>query len=139
MRTAYEEAEQRTAEFLHLANGNLGQRTLRQGIYKWTGPVTLENDIILSGSENDVWIFQVGQDFSVKAGVVMKLTNGALAKNVFWQVAGSVSLGVNSHVEGSILSKLNIVLTDGASLTGRVLSQGSITLNKNKIEKPERL
>jgi len=29
------------------------------------------------------------------------LTGGALAKNVFWQVAGQATFGANSHFEGS--------------------------------------
>ncbi len=36
----------------------------------------------------------------MRLGRTVHLTGGALAKNVFWQVAGSVDLGTTSHFEG---------------------------------------
>jgi hypothetical protein len=44
-------------------------------------------------------------------------------KNIFWQVAGQVTLGTTSHFEGVILSMTGISLQTGASMTGRALVQ----------------
>ena len=56
------------------------------------------------------------------------LTGGALARNVFWQVSGSVDLGTTAHLEGNLLSESSITLGVGASLTGRLLAQTSISI-----------
>ena len=62
--------------------------------------------------------------------------DGAQAKNIFWQVAGIVTLGTTSHFEGIVLSKTSINLKTGAFLNGRALAQTSVFLDKNTVTKP---
>ncbi len=50
------------------------------------------------------------------------LAGGAVAKNIFWQVAGAVTLGTTAHLEGVVLAKTMIAANTGASVTGRLFS-----------------
>jgi hypothetical protein len=111
------------------------------GIYKWGTGVTITDHITLSGSANDVWIFQVAGDLdlaaagSVASGTKILLTGGAKAENVFWQVGGltGATLGTYSTFNGNILSAKQIRLRTGALLNGRAFSQTQVTLDTNTI------
>lgn len=61
---------------------------------------------------------------------------GALAKNVFWQVAGTVDIGTTAHLEGIILSQTGIALKTGASMNGRALAQTAVTLDQATVTQP---
>jgi hypothetical protein len=66
---------------------------------------------------------QVAGNLNQANAVRVTLGGGALAKNVFWQVAGSVTLGTNAHFEGVVLSKTLIAVNTGTSVNGRLLAQ----------------
>jgi len=136
MTTAYNDAAGRTLpDFLELGAGNIGGKTLTQGLYKWAGNVTVPSDITISGGANDVWIFQVAGNLTTSSAVKIILIGGAQAKNVFWQVAGQVTLGTTSHFEGIILSMTGITLQTGASLNGQALAQTAVILDSNVVTK----
>jgi len=137
MITAYNDAAGRPSpDFSELATGNIGGKTLTKGLYKWTNTVSLPTGITISGSANDVWIFQIAGDLTVGAAVNVTLTGGAQAKNIFWQVAGQVTIGTTSHFEGIILSKTGITFQTGASINGRALAQTAVILDSNAVVKP---
>jgi hypothetical protein len=138
MLTAYTDAAGRpTPDFLALGNGNIGGKTLAPGLYKWTNAVTLPSNVTISGGADDVWIFQIAGDLTVSNAVNVTLSGGAQAKNIFWQVAGTLSLGTTSHFEGIILTKTAITFNTGASFTGRALAQTAVILDKNAITMPQ--
>jgi hypothetical protein len=66
------------------------------------------------------------------------LAGGAQAKNIFWQVAGAVTLGTTAHFEGVVLAKTMIAVNTGASVNGRLLAQTAVTLQMNTITQPAR-
>jgi hypothetical protein len=137
METAYTDAAGRTSpDHTELSSGNLGGLTLAPGLYKWTTAVSIATDVTLSGAAGDVWIFQISGDVTTAAATHVLLTGGALAKNVFWQVAGQATLGATSHFEGIILSKTAITMKTGASLNGRALGQSLVALDNNAITGP---
>ncbi len=137
METAYTDAAGRSLpDFTELGAGDVSGRTLAPGLYKWGTGLLLATDITLSGSANDVWIFQVAQDLTVSNGVKVILAGGALPKNIFWQVAGQVKLGTTSEFKGVILSQTKIVLETGALLNGRALAQTAVTLDANAVTEP---
>ena len=87
---------------------NGGGLTLAPGLYKWTASVTASMDVTISGlsTGTDVWIFQI-----LVAGV-LSIANakkvipvGALAKNIFWQVAGGAVVGTGGHFEGYLVKQ----------------------------------
>jgi hypothetical protein len=139
MESAYSDAAGRpTPDFLELGTGNIGGKTLVPGLYKWTSTVTVPADVVLSGGENDVWIFQTTGDLTMSAGKRITLSGGAKAKNVFWQVAGKVTFGANSHFEGVVLSKTSITLQTGATMNGRALAQTEVALQQATLTQPAR-
>jgi hypothetical protein len=72
----------------------------------------------------------------MSSAVKITLSGGALAKNIFWQVAGGVTLGTTSHFEGIILGKTLIALNTGASINGRLLAQTAVTLQSSTVVQP---
>jgi len=126
-----------------LPSNELGNLTLAPGTYTsasfydiTAGPLTLN----AQGNPNAVWIFQMGTYLTVgspSASASIVLTGGAQAKNVFWQVATSGTLGTNSIFQGNILSLQSITLDTGATLIGRALARnGAVTLESNTLTAP---
>ncbi len=137
MVTAYNDAAGRVSpDFSELATGNLGGKTLAPGLYKWTNSVTMPSNVVLSGGADDIWIFQIAGNMSMSSAVSITLSGGAQAKNIFWQVAGQVTLGTTSHFEGNILCMTGITLQTNASMNGRTLSQTAVVLDANVLTKP---
>ena len=137
MEIAYTDAASRTLpDFTELGAGDISGLTLVPGLYKWGTGVMVASNITLSGNVNDVWIFQVAEDLTVSNAVIITLSGGAVAKNVFWQVAGQATLGTTSDFKGVILSQTQIVLETGAILNGRALAQTAVTLDANAVTAP---
>ena len=138
MLAAYNDAAGRPfPDFSELGTGNIGGKTLTKGLYKWTSAVTMPSNVTISGSSTDVWIFQISGTLSMSTGVRITLTGGALAKNIFWQVAGQSTLGATSHFEGILMSKQGIAFQTGASINGRALAQTQVTLDNNVVVQPQ--
>jgi hypothetical protein len=134
MQTAYVDAAGRTTpDHTELAAGNLSGLTLPAGLYKWSNTVSIETDVTLSGGANDVWIFQVAGGVTQASGAKVVLSGGALAENVFWQVAGIVDIGTTAQMKGVVLSQTSITLKTGASANGRLLAQTAVTLAGNTV------
>jgi hypothetical protein len=137
MQTAYTDAAGRSPpDHLNLASGNLGGLTLAPGLYNWGNTVTVPTDVTISGAANDVWIFQIANDLDISAAKSVVLAGGAQAKNIFWQVAGQVTVHANAHLEGIVLSQTAITLQTNATLHGRALAQSLIALDNNAITAP---
>jgi hypothetical protein len=135
MITAYNDAAGRPSpDFVELGTGNIGGKTLSPGLYKWTNTVTAPTNVTISGGANDVWIFQIAGNFTVSSAVNFTLSGGAQAKNIFWQVAGTVTIGTTAHLEGVVLSMTGITLQTGASLNGRALAQTAVILDSNVVK-----
>ena len=119
MGLAFTDAAGRAPSVTELGAGSIGGMTLAPGVYKWGTGLLIPTDLTLNGSATAVWILQIAQNLTVSSAVSVHLTGGALAKNVFWQVAGSVDVGTTSHLEGIVLWSW----TDDQPANGR----GSIT------------
>jgi hypothetical protein len=138
MLTAYTDAAGRPIpDFLELGTGNIGGKTLIPGLYKWTSAVTIPSDVTISGSATDVWIFQISGNLTMSSAKNIILSGGALARNIFWQVAGTVTIGTTAHFEGIILSMTGITFQTGASMNGRALAQTAVVLSQNAVTKPQ--
>ncbi|MBQ0762272.1 ice-binding family protein [Marinobacter psychrophilus] len=137
---AYENAAGRTSpDFTELGAGEIGGLTLAPGLYKWSSDLNISTDVTFSGGPNDVWIMQVSGELTEASAVKVTLAGGALAKNIIWQVAGSVTIGTYAHFEGVILGKTLIAVNTGASVNGRLLAQKAVTLQKSNITAPDNL
>jgi Ice-binding-like len=136
MQLAFTDAAGRAPDFTELGAGNIGGKTLVAGVYKWGTGLLVPTDITLTGGSNDVWIFQIAKDLTISSAVNVVLTGGAVPKNVFWQVAGLVTLGTTAHFEGVILSQTSIALQTGASINGRLLAQTAVTIDDSAVVEP---
>jgi hypothetical protein len=149
METAYTDAAGRLnadGARINLGNGILGgldddgvieNNSLTPGVYTFnTGDVTIAGDISFIGNADDIFIIQITGDLQEIDGVTVHLANGALAKNIFWQVAGKVLVGAGAHMEGILLVKTNILFETESSMNGRVLAQTRCDLQKATITQP---
>lgn len=137
MQHAYTDAAGRTnADHLNLGSGNIGGMTLAPGLYKWGTGVTIPGDVTIAGGATDVWIFQISNDLDLSTAQHVLLSGGALPKNIFWQVAGQVTIHANAHFEGIILSQTAITLQTMASMNGRALAQSLVAIDNNAITAP---
>ena len=136
MQLAFTDAAGRAPTVTELGAGNIGGMTLTPGVYKWGTGLLIPTNVTLAGSATDVWIFQIAQDLTVSSGTNISLTGGAVAKNVFWQVAGLVDLGTTAHLEGVLLTQTSIALRTGASINGRLLAQTAVSIDGSAIVQP---
>lgn len=138
MQRAYTDAAGRSIpDFVNLGAGNIGSKTLSAGLYKFTSAVILPTDITISGGPDDIWIFQIAGTLTISSAVKITLAGGAQAKNIYWQVAGAVTLGTTSHFEGVLLGMTGINMQTGASINGRLLAQTAVTLQMNIVKNPQ--
>ena len=136
---AYDDAAGRLyPDSTELGAGEIGGRTLAPGLYKWGTGLLITTDVTLSGGPNDVWIFQVAGTLNQANATRVTLAGGARAKNIFWQVAGAVTIGTTAHFEGVVLAKTMIAVNTGASVSGRLLAQTAVTLQMNAVTQPAR-
>ena len=137
MELAYDDAAGRVApDVSELGAGEIGGLTLAPGLYKWGTGLLLSTDVTLSGGPDDVWIFQVAGTLNQASATRITLAGGATAKNIFWQVAGAVTIGTYAHFEGILLGKTVVGMNTGATVNGRLLAQTAVTLQMNSITQP---
>jgi hypothetical protein len=113
---------------------DLGGRTLAPGVYcaassmAVTGTVTLDGQ----GNANAVFVFQMGSTLTTGTTANIALINGAQARNVWWQVGSSATLGTGTTFRGNILALQTITLVDNATMLGRALARnGAVSLGTN--------
>ncbi|MDQ2668766.1 MAG: ice-binding family protein, partial [Gemmatimonadota bacterium] len=113
---------------------NLGGTTKPAGVYCTasgigvTGVLTLDG----GGDPNATFVFQAGTGLTTAGDIV--LINGAQAKNVYWQVGTSATIGTASKWQGNILAYTSITLVDNATLLGRALARnGAVSLGTNNV------
>lgn len=135
MQTAYTDAAGRkTPDYSELYTGDVTGKVLTHGLYNWSTSVNISaGGVTISGTSTDIWIFQIAGNLNVANGAIVTLSGGALASNIFWQVAGQVSIGTTAQMKGIILCQTNIAMNTGATLEGRALSQTAVTLNANAV------
>lgn len=133
MESAFTDAACRAPDHTELGAGNIGGMTLEAGVYKWGTGLLIPTDVSLSGSASDTWIFQIAGDLALSSAVKVHLTGGALAKNVVWQVSGSVEVGTTAHLEGVVLCQTAIALRTGATVNGSLLAQTAVELDGNTV------
>ena len=137
MQTAYADAAGRLhPRATELGAGEIGGLTIAPGLYKWSSGVLITTDVTLSGGPNDVWIFQIAGTLHEASGMRVRLVGGAQPQNIFWQVAGAVSIGTTAVFRGILLAKKNIAIKTGAVVVGRLLAQTAVTLKMNRVTHP---
>ena len=109
--------------------GDLGGTTLAPGVYCSTSSVGVTGTVTLDGNGdgNAVFVIRAPSTLTTAGNVVLQ--NGAQAKNVYWWVGSSATLGTASQWQGNILALTSITLVDNATLVGRALARnGAVSL-----------
>jgi hypothetical protein len=141
MQTAYENVAGLPADednsYNELNEGNISGLTLTPGIYTFTSTISINaGDLTLQGTgvgNNDIFIIRTTKSLLQAASTAVVLTNGALAENVFWQVAEQVEVGASAKMNGVILVKTDALFKTSSSLNGRVLAQTAVNLDHTTI------
>jgi hypothetical protein len=113
--------------------GELGGLTLTAGTY--TSATTFKlttGDLTLSGTANDLFIFQVGSGLTVGSpGVPRNVTliGGALAKNVFWVVGSAARIEDKCTMAGTIIAKAGVTISTAEQLATTTLNGRALGLN----------
>jgi type VI secretion system secreted protein VgrG len=135
---AYNDAAGRTGPVL--ISPELGGTTISPGLYNSaagtfaiTGILTLD----AQGDADAVFIFQSATTLVTAGDSSIILTNGAQAKNIFWQVGSSATIGSNTIFKGTILAMASITVSSGVTIDGRALTQvAAVSLDTNTITVP---
>jgi hypothetical protein len=113
---------------------DLGGTTKPAGVYcsatgiGVTGTLTLDG----GGDPNATFVFQAGSSLTTAGNIV--LINQAQAKNVYFQIGSSATVGTASQWQGNIVALTSITLVDNATLTGRALARnGAVSLGTNNV------
>ncbi len=118
---------------------DLGGTTLGPGNYSYAAGAGLTGALTLdaSGDPNAVFVFQITTTLITAAASSVLLINGAQAKNVYFVVGSSATLGTTTAFQGNILAQTDITVDTGASVNGRLLARdGEVTLDTNLVTAP---
>lgn len=116
--------------------GALGGITLTPGVYTCTVAISIASGTNVTLSGPGVYVIKTTSTLGQAASTQVILTNGALPENVFWQVAGAVTIGASAHMEGVILSASNIALLTSATVKGRLFSHTTVAMDTNTVTQP---
>jgi len=136
--TAYNNAQGRVNPTLLTGSGELTGKTLVPGVYSAANlDISAAGILYLNGAgytNGGVFIFQTAGNLTTETSSSIVLSGGALASNVFWQVAGYVQLGATSIFDGNIMCYDGITLLNEAVLNGSALSETAlVAMNANSI------
>jgi hypothetical protein len=119
-----------------LTGQDLGGMTLAPGVYCFTSSAQLTGNLTLAGPANGLWVFQVASALTTGTSAQVILSGGAVAKNVFWQIGSSATLGQTTIFRGNIIAAVSITMVQGSTLFGRALSKAGVTMDGSTITLP---
>ena len=104
--------------------------TLTPGVYCSGKQLTLSATTLTldaRGNSDAQWIFQAGSSLITSPFTSVILTNGAQAKNVYWKVGSSATIGYSSNFVGTIIAYASITFDHDSTLIGRALCGAAIS------------
>ena len=120
-------------------SSDLGGQTLQPGVYCSLSSQGLTGEMFLDalGDADASFVIKSATTLTTATAQVT-LLNGAHARNVYWLVGSSATLGTGSAMKGNIVALTSITLVDNATLLGRALARnGAVSLgNSNVITLP---
>lgn len=108
-----------------------GVYTVAAGTTNLSGALTLDG----GGNANAAWVFQMLDTLITSPNSVVDLTNTGAGVGVFWNVASSATIDLNTTFFGNILALTSITFnTSATNFCGRALADtGAITLDQNSL------
>jgi hypothetical protein len=133
MEAAFTNAAGRVTDVTNFYYGNLETGDeLTSNVYTFDTDVNINGDIYFSGG--GVYIIQIAGNLVQAVDTTVHLENGALAKNIFWQVSGNVQIEAGAHMEGYILGQTDVTFLAGSSLNGCIYAQTRVNLDNAVID-----
>jgi len=108
-----------------------GVYTVPAGTTNLSGALTLDGQ----GNANAAWIFQMASTLITSPNSVVSVINTGSGAGVYWNVASSATIDVNTTFLGNILALADISMNTSASdYCGRALADtGQVTLQQNSL------
>lgn len=124
------------ATVLSASTYDAGGTTIAPGLYKVGSSLAITGTLTLDGggNSNAIWVFQIGSTFLPQNSSVISLVNGAQAKNVYFLVGSSATIGTSATIVGTIIANISITVTTSAAVTGHLFAlTGAVTLDTNAV------
>jgi uncharacterized protein with beta-barrel porin domain len=117
-------------------SGDLGGMTLSAGTYSFASAALLSTTLTLQGDSDDIFIIKVGSSLTTASSSSVILSGTVEARNVFFVVDQSATLGSNTTFHGQIMVGQSVSLGTGATIDcGAVYAQvGAVTMQSNTIK-----
>ena len=112
---------------------DLGGQTLQPGVHCSLSSQGLTGEMFFDalGDPNASFVIKAASTLTT-ASARITLLNGAQARNIYWLVGSSATLGVGSAMKGNIIAFTSITLVDNTTLLGRALARnGAVSLGTN--------
>jgi type VI secretion system secreted protein VgrG len=123
----------------NLTDQDLGGKTLTPGVYRFNTAAT-SNGMLTFDAQGDPearFVVQIGTTLITSGDSSVALINGAEARNVFFQVGTSATLGSGSQFTGNILAYAAITAVGGTNVVGRLLAlTEAVTMDANRVIAP---
>ncbi|MEY2573718.1 MAG: type secretion system secreted protein VgrG [Verrucomicrobiota bacterium] len=123
----------------NMSGTDLGGKTLTPGVYKFNTSAT-SGGMLTFDAQNDPnarFVVQIGTTLITSSNSSVSLINGADARNIYFQVGSSVTLGSGSSFIGNLLAYASVTTVSGTTVTGRLLAlTGAVTLDTNNVTSP---
>jgi hypothetical protein len=107
-----------------VAVSELGGMTLQPGVYCAPAAMAMTTDVILDamGDANASFVIKAPLGaFTTAAAARVILANGAQARNVYWLIGNSATLGASSVMKGNLFAMVTITFGAGVDLVGRAM------------------
>jgi Ice-binding-like len=121
----------------NLSGLDLGGMTLTPGVYRCDVAATWSSGTLTFDAQNVPtarFVIQIGTTLITPSSSSVVLINGADARNVYFQVGTSATLGSGSNFIGNILAYAAITTVGSTNVTGRLLAiTEAVTLDTNNV------
>ncbi len=115
----------------------LGGKTLQPGVHCALAAMALTTEVFLDamGDPNASFVIKVATAaLTTAAASRVTLQNGAQAKNIYWVIGSSATLGANSFMKGNMIAATTITFGAEVELVGRALARdGAVTLGTSDL------
>ncbi|MEO7101331.1 MAG: ice-binding family protein [Luteolibacter sp.] len=123
-----------------MSNVDLGGKTLRPGVYTFSGSASLTGALVLDarGRNGAFWVFQIGTSLTTAANssvtVINPGSNGGRDCGIFWNAQSAITIGAKNSIAGNYLAGTSITFGGKSKGAGRALACAGVSLDNNPID-----
>lgn len=123
-----------------LSNVDLGGKTLRPGVYTFSGAASLTGALVLDarGRNGAFWVFQIATSLTTAVDssvtVINPGSNGGRDCGIFWNAGSGITLGAKNRIAGNYLAGTSITFGGKCSGGGRALARAGVSLDHTDID-----